>query len=255
MYLHEPCYDIDELFSRNLHIHTSPESRCAKPEMILNDVIAAAEAFGLEEIAITNHIQACEEEKCKAQYEHLKRLAEEIPHRINIRIGAELSAYGIDKFNFHDESSPLDFNLYAHNHYHLDAWEQPEDRSAYGYKNHCTDVIKKLLISGKADAMAHPFTDGYIVREFEEDFGFTYGCITSLWTENELGDILALGKEHSTAWELNTKALIGYPEFAKMYFHLGKEIGVCFTVGSDAHRICDMDITPVKDTFRKLLDA
>lgn len=252
MYLFEPCYDLDELFRRNFHLHTYPQSRCAKPEMLYDDLIATAEKCGLREIAITNHIQPGEEDMCIEWTEHLRKDIAATDTKMKIYAGAELSAYGIDKYSFHDSDAPLDFRMYAHNHYHLSVWEQPEDQSPMGYKNHCAETIKSVIIADKADCMAHPFTDTYIVRGLENSRGFTKGCITNLWTENELGDILTLGKEHKTAWEINTKNLIGYPEFARMYFNLGKEIGVCFTVGSDGHRLCDIDIQPVLDTFKKI---
>lgn len=252
MYLYEPCYDIDELFRRNFHLHTYPQSRCAKPEMLYSDLVRAAENAGLREIAITNHIQPGEEEQCVLWTSELRKKIAETDTVLKIYAGAELSAYGIDKYSFHDGDAPLDFRMYAHNHYHLDVWEQPEDRSPAGYKKHCSEVIRSVIASGRADCMAHPFTDGYIVRGMDDSRGFTRGCITELWTENELGDILSFGKEHGTAWEINTKNLPAYPDFAKMYFNLGREIGVCFTVGSDAHRLCDIDILPQRSEFKKL---
>ena len=54
MFIHDKTYDIDELAKYNTHIHTH-FSRCAKPEMIVADIVKAADAAGLEIIALTDH--------------------------------------------------------------------------------------------------------------------------------------------------------------------------------------------------------
>ena len=50
MFIHDKTYDIDELAKYNTHIHTH-FSRCAKPEMIVAEIVKAADAAGLEIIA------------------------------------------------------------------------------------------------------------------------------------------------------------------------------------------------------------
>lgn len=234
MYIHEPTYDIDELFRCNYHIHTH-FSRCGKPEMKLKDIIAEAENAGLKEIAITDHIHPGEELKMKRIIPILRNKLSKLSPGIKVYIGAELSAYGISRHTPLREDTPLDYRLYSHNHYHMFGWEQPAGHTAVDYKEHCRKSIEHIILSGDADCLAHPFCDHYIVREFEDDYGFSKNCITSLWTENELGDLLILGKEHEVAWELNAPMLIKYPDFAKIYFALGKETGVCFNAGTDAH--------------------
>ena len=42
MFIHDKTYDIDELAKYNTHIHTH-FSRCAKPEMIVADIVKAAD--------------------------------------------------------------------------------------------------------------------------------------------------------------------------------------------------------------------
>ena len=50
MYIHAPCFDLDELARDNLHIHTS-FSRCAKPEMTVENIFAEAARIGYRTIA------------------------------------------------------------------------------------------------------------------------------------------------------------------------------------------------------------
>lgn len=252
MYLHEPTFDIEELFQSNYHIHTS-FSRCGKTEMRLKSIIEEARNAGLNEIAITDHIHPGEGLKMKRIIPILRRKLKKISPDIKVYIGAELSAYGINKHTVLREDTPLDYRLYSHNHYHMFGWEQPKDHSPEGYKEHCKKTMRNIILSGDADCLAHPFCDHYIVREFEDIYGFTRNCITSLWTDNEIGDILTLGKEHYVAWELNVEMLRKYPDFAKKYFALGRETGVCFNAGSDAHTLVNVNTKQYIDEMKTLL--
>ena len=250
MYLHEPTYDPDELFTANYHIHTCL-SRCGRAEMTLPAIAAAAEAAGLKEIAVTDHIHPFETPKIKRNARVLTPQRDTLLTGVKIYLGAELSAHGERKYTLQYADYPLEYKLYAHNHYHMFGWEQPKDRSPLGYKRHCIKTLETAIASGRPDCFAHPFIDKYIVREFEDDYGFTYGCITSLFTENDLGDLMEKAKEKEIAWELNTTAFGPYRDFMRRYFHIGKEVGVCFNLGTDAHVLKNIDPAPYKEDFIK----
>ena len=248
MYLHEPTYDPDELFSANYHIHTNL-SRCGHREMTLEAAVRAAEAAGLREIAITDHIHPFETPKLRRNKRVLEPQREALQTEVKIYLGAELSAHGVNKHTLKYADFPLEYKLYAHNHYHMRGWEQPEDRSPAGYKEHCKQTLYNAIASGRPDCFAHPFIDRYIVREFEDEYGFTPGCITNLWTDNELGDVMTAAKEKQIAWELNTTVFRTYTDFMRRYYHIGKEVGVCFNVGSDAHSADKVDHAFYKEFF------
>ena len=252
MYLHEPTYDINELLRTNYHIHTNL-SRCGKREMTLESIIKAAEEDGLKVIAVTDHIHPGEAWKLKRNIPLLKKQLAKTEHTVKVYIGAELSAYGEEKYTLKKSDAELDYRLYAHNHYHMFGWEQPEDKSPAGYKEHCRKVLTAVITSGKADCMAHPFNDHYIVREFGEKYGFGAGDITSLWTDNELGDMLELGKKYNVAWEINVKSCLQQPEFINRYWNIGREIGVCFNFGTDAHVLADIKTSERADFIKSVL--
>ena len=250
MYIREPTYDPDELFSANYHVHTNL-SRCGARNMTLAAAVAAAERAGLQEIAITDHIHPFETPKLLRNERILRAQREELHTDVKVILGAELSAHGVNKYTLQYTSFAPEYRLYAHNHYHMRGWEQPEDRSPSGYKEHCKAVLANMIRSGKPDFFAHPFTDKYIVREFEDDYGFTPGCITDLWTDNEIGDLMQAAKEKQIAWELNTTVFMSYTAFMRRFFHIGKEEGACFLLGTDAHRPETVDPAPFKDFFIK----
>ena len=236
MYFHEPTYDLDILCRQNLHIHSS-FSGCAKPEMTLNDIVRTAELNGLEMIAITDHVQAATEDEFRVSLSKLKEQAKTIESPVRVLIGAELSAYGVNNFNYPNNDIELDYRLWAQNHYHVSTWIQPEDTSPVGYKNHIIETLTNLIKSDRADCIAHPFHDEYLTNSKRLNVGFAKGSVPSCFSDNEIGDLLTLGREHETAFELNLNAMAGYPEFCRRMYNIGREVGVYFNIGTDAHSL------------------
>lgn len=246
MYLREPCYDIDELKKENLHIHTFYSS-CAKPSMDIETIVRQAEKAGLRRIAVTDHFN--DPDFPVVEYnEEMRKKVKQLGAKVDVLFGAELSAYGIDKFLDRTEiNKALDYRLYSCNHYHLDYWEHPEDKTPRGYAEHALKVVEALAKSGRADCVAHPFI-GRFVKIFEDR-----NLITNSITDNEIGDILTILKENNVAYELNAGAVIGYPEFARRIWNIGKEVGVVFHMGMDAHRPESVDTADAAENFKKIL--
>lgn len=247
MFLHEKTYDIDELASHNLHIHTR-FSRCAKPEMIARDIIKTAETAGLEMIAMTDHNYITKQNAVAQQrYDILREIAD-VETNIKVYIGAELSAYGIGKFA--DDiacDNSLDYRLYTINHYHQDYWEHPEVKTPRAYAEHMLAIADCVIESGRADCFAHPFMAGYIhaFDDFKE--------VTRSFTDNELGDIMEKANKREIAWEINVPAVVKDPEFHKRYFNIGKEIGVVFNMGTDAHLLCNINPKQFAKKLKEIL--
>lgn len=245
--LREPVYDLRALARYNLHIH-SIHSSCARLEMEMCSIIEYASSSGLEVIAITDHYNS---PSCRIveQNERLKQEALKYDGSVDILYGAELSAYGVGKYlDSMETNRALDYRLYAYNHYHLDYWEHPRDRTPRGYAEHGVEVLRHLLVSGRADCIAHPFVGRYI--ECLED----KTLVTKALSDNELGNILEIGKQNGIAWEINPGAMFADPEFAQRYWSIGKEVGVVFVLGTDAHRLSAIDTKPFVERLRVLLE-
>lgn len=247
MFLHEKTYDVDELVRHNLHIHTR-FSRCAKPEMKARDIIKTAEAAGLEMIAMTDHNYITKQNAVAQQrYDILREIAD-IETNVKVYIGAELSAYGIGKFA--DDiacDNSLDYRLYTINHYHQDYWEHPEVKTPRAYAEHMLAIADCVIESGRADCFAHPFMAGYI-HAFED-----FKEVTRAFTDNELGDIMEKANKREIAWEINVPAVMKDHEFHKRYFNIGKEVGVVFNMGTDAHLLCNIDPKQFADKLKEIL--
>ena len=253
MYFHEPTYDLDILARQNLHIHAL-FSGCAKREMVLSDIIKTAENAGLEAIAITDHIYR--EDQYEGFRQNVKDLREQLSRidtDIKVYIGGELSAYGVDKYSFKGEEIELDYRLWAHNHYHVTGWEQPEDRSPESYKKHMIDTLTNLIKADKADCIAHPFHDSYLTNSSKGLVSFEKGSVPNSFTENEIGDLLTLAKQYKTAFELNLNVVPAFPEIYRRMYNIGKEIGAQFNIGTDAHKLENIDTKRFLDEAKKVL--
>lgn len=160
----------------------------------------------------------------------------------------ELSGYGIGKTLEGDKlRNALDYRLYSCNHYHLDFWEQAAEITPRAYAEHALKNVTSLIKSGKPDCIAHPLTAGY-VRAFEDKT-----LVSKAITDNELGDIMTLAKEHEVAWELNIGNIYGDPEFSRRMWNIGRELGSCFNMGADAHLIKNIDFAPHMSEIKKIL--
>lgn len=250
MYFHEHTYDIDILARQNLHIHTN-YSNCAKEEMIVRDIIDRAEKADLETIALVDHFNTDNSnEQCIERNGILRRQAQQTGTKLKTLFGNELSCYGVGKTLENEQvRKTLDYKLYACNHYHLDYWEQPEDTSPRGYAVHAYQVILSLLKSGKADCIAHPIVGNYVSAIGEDKC-----ALTRAMTDNELGDLLTLAKEHKTAFEINISAIRGDPVFAKRMWSIGKEAGTVFNFGTDAHRLQFIDMKEIAQVAKEILE-
>ncbi|HZJ78464.1 MAG TPA: PHP domain-containing protein [Clostridia bacterium] len=250
MYFHEMTYDIDILARQNLHIHTT-FSGCAKAEMTVDSIIDTAVNAGLEMIALTDHFNTDNtNEQCIERNLLLRQQAEQKGGNLKILFSNELSCYGIGKTLENDKvRQAMDYNLYTCNHYHLDYWEQPEDKSARGYAVHTHKMISSIIKSGFADCIAHPIMAGY-VRTLKDDVG----ALSRAMTDNELGSLLELAAANEVAFEINIGAVGNDPELAKRMWALGKEIGTYFNFGTDAHRLENIDTRALATLAKKLFE-
>ena len=255
MYIGEKCYDIEELMRCNLHIHPNMLSYCSKDEMRIKSIIPLADELGLEKIAFTEHYygkdNTCPLLESIAIQKWLVDGYFPTKHKVEILYGAELLCYGIGKWADTDElNSKLDYRLYAVNHYSQPEWEHPEDKTPRGYAEHNMECVKALMKSGRADCIAHPIVGKYI-STFTRDEQL---AVTKSITDNELGDLLTLARDTNTAWEINRVAVMSDRKFAKRFWDLGKEVGVVFHYGSDAHFLNGLYIRETLNEFKKIFE-
>ena len=237
MFVCEKTYDPYEIVKNNMHTH-SVFSKCSKPEMIFEDMIAAAEKYGLETLAVTDHSDPGDDIDTYANFLELKERLKKINTPVRVLIGAELSAYGVGKYaEPYEVDKALDFASYSHIHYHLSSWEHPEDRSPRGYAEHMLRVLDALLDTGRADNIAHPFSPCKMKFLSEEQREEMLASIT----DYELGRILEKGEKNGCSWEIHTPTFFRYTDFSRRFFNIGREAGVHFVLGTDAHSLAALN--------------
>ncbi len=249
MFVLPKTYDPEEIAKNNMHTHTH-FSLCAKPEMELAAMVKAAEEAGLSTLAITDHCDPGSKIDVLSNTKTLKKLLKGIDTPVRVLIGSELSSYGVGKWADNDElNSALDYRGYSSVHYHLESWEHPADRSPRGYAEHMLAVLEALLKADRADCIVHPFSPGKFKFFSVEEKTEMLGSIT----DNELGDILSLGEEHGCAWELHLSSIAGFPDFYRRLFFIGKEAGVHFNAGTDAHNLSGISTANLKEQLINLI--
>ncbi len=249
MFLLECTYDPDELARHNVHTH-SVFSKCAKPEMTLEAMIRAAEEVGLRTLAVTDHSDPQDDIDTYGNFLVLKEKLAQIDTPVRVLLGAELSAYGVGKYaEPYEVDRALDFAAYSHVHYHLDTWDQPQDRSPRGYAQHNLAVLNALFETGRADHVAHPFSPCKMPFFDEAQKAQTLDCLT----DNELGDVLEKGERAGCSWEIHTPTFFRFPAFSRRFFWIGREVGAHFALGTDAHTLAALSTQGIAERLRAVL--
>lgn len=237
MFFTQKTYDLDFLAKSNLHIHTS-FSNCAKQEMTIENIIRMAEYSGLEMIALCDHIYRPEElpefiNNCNI----LKEKRDKYNSEVKILIGGEFSCYGVDEYTLKGIEFQTEYRLYSQNHYHVTGWQQADEMTPEAYKELTKLMLQPLFEARAADTIAHPLSGAYL----RKITGWDTDTLGKCWTDNEIGDIMTKAYENECAWELNTSSILSDPSLGKRMYHIGKEIGIVFTLGTDAHRLTDVN--------------
>lgn len=218
---------------QNLHIHTALQSGCAKPEMTIPAILQQAERLGFEVIAITDHIN--ETDEALDFLDKQREILEKIKPGIKVLLGAEITMLGPDRPPIDaQQAAQFDFVLAACNHYHLPRVENPRERTAAGYAEHYHRMVEGAINTGFVHAIAHPWTQKY-VRDIPQPE------MLAAYPQDDLERIIALAGSRRIGLELNPGLVAEAIPFFKNVIRLARKHAAKFTIGSDAHRLVDLD--------------
>ena len=252
MYCHEKTYDLDELARMNLHVHTA-FSHCADRAMTLPAIVSEAEKAGLDAIALIDHDNDDRDDATVlAHVQELRRQLGGLETRVRVIIGCELSCYDIGKTLEGDRlRQALDYRAYALNHYHMPFWAQPDEPGPRGYACHMLSMARSLIVSGKADCLVHPLDAGYARNRIG---AAAVSQANTAITDREMGELFELAIEHEVAIELNVSGILAAdkPQLRRLY-DIGRETGVWFNYGNDAHRLPDIATRPALARVKRYL--
>ena len=245
--IEEAVYDLSELARANWHVHTN-RSSCAAFDMSPEQILAQAEFHDLRMVALVDHHHK-RRHPIVRDVKRVRKAVERFNPRLKVLVGAELSAYGGGRYSDSKRMNrKVGYRLYACNHYHVPGWEHPEELSARAYAEHVLHVLTALLHAGRADAVAHPFVGSYLKAQLDEPTS-----VTRAISDRELGEVLELGRRNEIAWEINTRTAFEDPDFTRRYWNVGREVGVVFRLGTDAHSLAQIDTRRHAEQLQALL--
>ena len=216
----------------NMQIH-SILSNCASREMTIERIINEAERGGLATIGISDHIDLphpARQNQLLANFE----IVEKLNPSMNVRVGCEASQIAPDTIVVDKATAQqLDFVLVATNHYHLRQVEKPHDTSPASYAAHYLRMVEGAIDWGYTTIIPHPFLLAK-VRELD------HAQVLASYNRDELHRILHKAADMNVAFELNPRHLRHAMDFFKELLTLGRQVGLKFALGTDAHKPHDI---------------
>jgi histidinol phosphatase-like PHP family hydrolase len=219
------------------HMHTYRAG--GKPDAIVADIIKTNDAYGLDLMGISEHIDRLDQrpefiEKITTN----RKEANAVSTKMKVMIGTEssminpkLCAVG------HEIPTLLDYVLVSCNHYHLKHVENPKSKTAASYADHYLDMLTGATELGYVDTIGHPFYHQKLAKKLGRD---TLLKVLKVYNEERLTTVLKKSAEVNMAFELN-------PRHADLAIDWFKDLIVearlhrtKFTLGTDAHAIASL---------------
>jgi len=219
----------------NMHVHTW-RSSCAKPEMVLESIDSEARQAGLRYVGLSDHIDiVSHNERPARNREDLSKGS----WGVQFLVGCEATVISPSRLAVSDDvARELDYVMVAANHYHLESVENPVQRDPASYASHHLEMLRGVLGWGMADIVAHPFLHSKIGRIMDPL------DVLECYDWDSLERLMAESREKGLSFEIKPGLLTQAPRFFREFVRLCSKIGVKFSLGSDAHRLCEIRYPP-----------
>lgn len=220
----------------DLHIHSNL-SLCARAEMTFENIASAARSRGFAVIGVCDHTDVVgdweRERRLLRNFDLARRAAR--GSGLRILVGSEVTMLAPGKVAISaDTARQLDYVSVATNHYHLPEVQHPCDRTARGYARHHLEILESICDLDWADIVAHPFLSGFI-----KDVQFGQEEFFQAIDEERLKELLARLGKRNIRLELNPRVPAERTDFFRRVVEMGREAGVRFSLGSDAHTLSE----------------
>ncbi len=233
-------------FDTDLHVHTF-RSPCGKDEMVPADILRVALDKGLDRLGITDHFYPMtdpfEIEETRIAFEEAQFLT---GNPVELLFGCEVEVSGPGMIAAGPElAESLDFVMAGTTHFqNKGITDFPEGLDDVQKAFYVLETFQYAVTLPWINVIAHPF--------FVHPTVLTPGAVDVL--ENyQLRPALEIAKENGIAMEISRR-IYHMPEqfiFAARFYALCKEIGLKFTIGSDAHQLQDIGNVLVLRPFIK----
>ena len=221
------------------HMHTWRAG--GKDDALVEDIITTNEAYGLDLMGISEHIDRVDQrEEFKEKIAANRREAAATPSgKMKVMIGTESTMIDPTLCAIGDENAALvDYRLVSCNHYHLQHVENPEPKTPEGYAGHYLDMLWGASELGYADTIGHPFYHAKLRKyDFDHD---KLMAILKAYDTSRLTEVLKKAAAVNMAFELQPRHVDSALEWFRELIQEGRLHGTKFTLGTDAHDIAHL---------------
>lgn len=219
--------------THNLHVH-SRVSLCAKEGMDLPAIIQAAQRAGIEIIGLADHIDEPGDSRREALVLANRSLLAAVESPVRVLVGTETTVVSVGRpaASEHTRQS-LDFVSASVNHYHLPNVEHPAERTPSGYASHHLEMMRAAVECPYVDIIVHPFWHPIVTVPDQRE-------VLAAYDREEMRRTLELMARRGVRMELNPGHVARGPDFFAEVVEMGRQVGLKFVVGTDAHRLQDI---------------
>jgi len=232
------------IFDTDLHVHTCL-SPCGKDEMLPRDIIKTAVDRGITRLAITDHFYPFTDLSTLDQVRaDVLAACRRLNGSLKVFFGCEAEIMAPGKAaGSPDIARKLDFIMAGATHFqNAGITEFPKYADDHDTARYILDVFAYAVSLPWVDSIAHPFFVPPSVCS---------GEIVNLLQDSQLLPALESARQNNVAMEISRR-VFHTPEqlrFARRFYSLCKQVGLKFTIGSDAHQLSDIGNVRILEPF------
>ncbi len=234
------------------HMHTHQAG--GKPDAIVKDMIAANEAYGLDLMGISEHIDRVDQrEEFKGFIANNRAEAGAVATAMTVMIGTESTMINPTTCAVGEEiAAGLDYVLVSCNHYHLKHVENPQPGTPDAYAGHYLDMLMGATELGYADTIGHPFYHAKLAKVLGDD---GLRAVLKAYNQDRLIEVLKAAAQADMAFEINPHHADSALEWFRDLIQEARRHGARFTLGTDAHDVASLGFPTRNDrTAAQILD-
>jgi histidinol phosphatase-like PHP family hydrolase len=223
------------------HMHTHLAG--GKPDATVPAMIAVNEAYGLDLMGISEHIDRLDQrDEFKTFIAANRAEAQAVATPMTVMIGTESTMIDPETCAVgHEIAAQLDYVMVSCNHYHLRHVQNPNPRTPDAYAKHYLDMLIGATQLGYADTIGHPFYHQKLSKELGDD---GLHAVLEAYDETRLIEVLKTAARVDMAFEINPR----HADLALQWFRdlvqEARRHGVKFTLGTDAHDLASLGYPP-----------